>query len=441
MKIKFLSREYSLKLEELSAQNIGGLKEKIKEIIKECSSKQNDKILLYHNKIKLPEDPALSLDDESVKIAENSIIYIIVLGNAPKMEEKKTEQSNKQQTPHPFPSPFVQARSPDMSSTQSTNNLQAMVLEQALENPDNFIQTMSTAMPGMTDDQKQALRDQLEMLKKNPQLMNQMLNNSMMNNPMAMTDDQKAIMRQQIEIMKNNPELLDQILNSPMMANLPDDQKAMMKQQIEMMKNNPELLDQMLNNPMMDQMMGNMMNNPMGNMMNNPTGNMMNMTEDQKMMLKQQIQVIRNNPELLDQVLNSPMMANLPDDQKMMIKQQIEMVKNNPELLDQMLNSPMMDQVMRNNAFSPQMNLGGQSNLNAMQQQTPAHGPCCHGFYPPKYVEGELVPQDARDVWAKQLKDLNEMGFNDEAENVKALRKSKGDVSSAVDFLTENRNK
>ncbi|ELA42661.1 uncharacterized protein VICG_00413 [Vittaforma corneae ATCC 50505] len=105
-----------------------------------------------------------------------------------------------------------------------------------------------------------------------------------------------------------------------------------------------------------------------------------------------------------------------------------------------MMGSPMM----YNNPYAPGMYypwMGGMSPGMHPMDQPPSEGPCSHGFYPPKYVQGTPEPQDARDVWTKQLADLNEMGFDDEQENIKALRRAKGNVSKAVEYLAENKDK
>lgn len=296
MIIKFLSKEYPIKIDDLSEQTIGGLKEMIKQVIEPCSSKSDDKILLFHNKVKLSGDSSTPLD--SFEITDKSIIFVVsVPGQQAKPEEKKGEQQTKstphhQQTPQSFP----QMKMPMGEGMQDPNSFQAKYLEQMLENPDAMMQAMEQAMPNMSE-------------------------------------DQKAFFRQQIEIIKNNPELLNQVLNNPMMMNA--------------------------------------MRNPYGG------GGMPPM-------------------------MGSPMMYNNP----------YAMGGYNPWMM------------------SP--------NMHPMMDQPRAEGPCSHGFYPPKYVNGVPEPQNAKDVWKNQLDSLNEMGFTNEEENIQALKKSKGDIYKAIDYLGGN---
>lgn len=304
MKIKFLSKEYTVKLNELSSQSIGGLKEQIKKTIKECESKQDDKILLFHNKVKLPEDPSTELSDERLKITDDSTVFVVAVpGQTSKAEEKpaakapastasQTATPHTPQTPSNMPPgfPFPQMRMPGMEGGQDANGAPAKYIEKMLEDPEAIIQAMELQFPNMSE-------------------------------------EQKSMIRQHIDMMKNNPELIGQVINNPMMRN-----------------------------PYMMPQMGSPMYNPyaMGSPMYPPWG------------------------------------------------------------------APMTPQ---------------------METAPPSEGPCSHGFYPPRYVQGEPQPQDARDVWTKQIADLKEMGFTDEEENIKALRKAKGDIGSAIGFLTEYKDK
>lgn len=319
MKIKFLTKDFTIKIEELGSGDIGGLKEKIRETIAECSSKQDSKILLFHNKIKLPEDPSLPLSDEKVKITDESTIFVVMVPGQPlKQEEKKPEQQGKpisnasppqaQAPPYSgFPPmyPFPQMRSPAMDGMQDPSMAVAMkAFEQMMDNPESIMQAMEAHMPNMTA-------------------------------------EQRAQIRQQVEVMKNNPDLVNQILNNPAVANM-----------------------------------------------------------------------ARSNPYMMGMGA-SPMMGS-------------PMPYNNPYM----------------GAYQPQPWMPPASpGMYGADQIPPPNGPCTHGFYPPQYVDGKAVPQDARRIWANQLSDLNEMGFNDEEDNVNALRRSKGDISKAIEYLTEAKDK
>lgn len=331
MKLKYLLKEYVIKLEDLKEKNIGCLKDKIRELISRPDNLNDDKIMIFHNKVKLPENPSMLLDDESVKVNDESTLFIVIISGAPvKQEEKKQEtrsaqpsqngQAENMMNPGMFGYPtqnMGMGGSPNMYMGDM-GGMERQLFDQMLNNPDAVMQMMETQMPGISEDQKKMIRQNLEIIRQNPDLVKQMLNNPMIMNAMR------------------NPLMGAQQMNSPMMGGVP---------------------------PMASPMMGGV------------------------------------------PPMNSPMMGYNP-----------YMMGYNPYMM----------------GYNPQMAMN--------QTPAPANGPCSHGFYPPKYNNGTAEPQDARVVWADKLISLREMGFSDESENINALIKKGGNISEAIDYLTEKHN-
>ncbi|KAM0679861.1 hypothetical protein GINT2_002033 [Glugoides intestinalis] len=319
MKLKYLSKEYVINLEDLPEKNIGCLKDKIRELISRPDNLNDDKIMIFHNKVKLPDNQIMLLNDESIKVNDESTLFIVIISGAPvKQEEKKQEARSTQPSQHAqpenmmnqgmfgYPTQNMGMGSPNMYMGDM-GGMEKQLFEQMLNNPDAVMQMMETQMPGVSEDQKRMIRQNLEIIRQNPDLVKQMLNNPMMMNAMR------------------NPMMGAQQMNSPMMGGVPP--------------------------------------------------------------------------------MNSPMMGYNP-----------YMMGYNPYMM----------------GYNPQMAMN--------QAPTPANGPCSHGFYPPKYNNGVAEPQDARVVWAEKLVSLKEMGFSDEAENISALIKKGGNISEAIDYLTEKHN-
>lgn len=174
-----------------------------------------------------------------------------------------------------------------------------------------------------------------------------------------------------------------------------------------------------------------------------------------------------NNPESMEKMMES-MIANMPPEYRESLRHGAELLKNNPEMMKQMMGmaqnggfnpmanpqmanwlnmmqpqgggqmppmaSPMMNnQMMPNYGMSPQ-NMAYNPAM-FYQQEPPKDGPCFHGFYPPKYVNGAPTGQDASAVYASQISTMMDMGYSDKESVIKALVEAKGDISMAIDIL------
>ncbi|KAF7699449.1 Ubiquilin-1 [Cucumispora dikerogammari] len=193
-----------------------------------------------------------------------------------------------------------------------------------------------------------------------------------------------------------------------------------------------------------------------GGMYQNPNGSQLNA----------QLDVILNNPEMLDMVIQSTM-PNVTEDQKPavkeMLKKQMEMMKNNPQLMQQAMNNmpplgampppynynmpPHNPQAGYNNPpgspntqpmGSPYNYTYPQYNNNPYMQQYPQGAGGIH----PQQLNMNHVPTaqhppiDWDKAFEEQLKKLEEMGFKNKHLNMEALKKARGDVSIAVSYLS-----
>lgn len=174
MIIKFLAKQYTIELKDLPEKNIGALKEQIKKQIPQCAKLSNDKIMLFYKKAKISSDDKLSLDDESVGFTDESTVFVVVVsGDAPKQDEpKKQEQQTSTRKPdannniYGMQNPGVNASDPNVS-----------MLEHMLNNPEMMEQAIEMAMPNATPEQKAMFRESAEAMRKNPELMKQMMAN------------------------------------------------------------------------------------------------------------------------------------------------------------------------------------------------------------------------------------------------------------------------
>ncbi|KAI5179869.1 hypothetical protein PAEPH01_2710, partial [Pancytospora epiphaga] len=212
------------------------------------------------------------------------------------------------------------------------------------------------------------------------------------------------------EQMMKNPEFLNAAVDFAM-QNASPEEKTMTKSMMENMKNNPELMQQMFEKaqgmmangggmPMMGQYPPNMY--MQGSPMHNP-------------MMPGQM-----GSPMMNGQMGSPMMNGQMGGSPMMNSQ---------------MNTPMMNPYPMGYYMNPYM-MGQQGYQN--MQTPPPNGPCFHGFYPLKDVNGQKVPQNASDVYSEKLKSLNDMGFPDKEANINALIQAKGDLSEAIEILTKN---
>lgn len=315
MKIKFLAKEYSVEMNSLADKTVGGLKNKIREVIPQCSAIPDDKIKLFFNKSKISAPSETALDDESVGLKDDSTVFVVVISSD--IQKQATNNKTSEQT----------------SQQRQQQNTAGF----GSQSPAGFGGQAPAGFGGQA--------------------------------PFGMGSFGGMENMEMMEQMLNNPEMLESMMNMMVPDGNPE-KKAALKSGIEMMKKNPEL---------MKQMWGNMQNNGMNPMM------------------------------------GSPMMPGW----------------YNPMMQGQMsqMGSPMMNYQMSPNYMQ-----------NMYQQQaTPPNGPCSHGFYPPKYVDGKPTGQDAEEVYAEELKFMDEMGFTRKDENVKALTETRGDVSAAIDYLTRKK--
>jgi hypothetical protein len=238
-----------------------------------------------------------------------------------------------------------------------------------------------------------------QMFGQSPMMGNPYINNGMGNNNMG-----DGMEQHMFDQMMKDPDAVLQMMETQM-PNLSEEHKAMLKTNIELMKKNPELVKQMLGNPAVL----NAMKNPMG-MNGNPMG-------------------MGNGSPYMNPMMNgsNPML-------------------NNSQMFGQgpMMGNGMGNPYINNGYFNPYMN-NGFYNPYMMPQQAnnqppPANGPCSHGFYPPKMVNGKPEPQDAEAAYAEKLTALKEMGFYDKEANIKALNDAHGDISEAIDILSKKAN-
>lgn len=331
MQIKYLTKSYTLEIKDLEEATVGTLRKKIKEIVKESSDLPDEKVLLFHNKAKVSASNETKLGD--VQITDESTVFVVLI---------KTEHTSGTQAKASNPAPSHQAQ------------------------PSGFPNAFhGSPQPGT------------------PNMFN---NFGQMGSPNM---NEVAFEQQLIDQMLKDPDSMLSMLESQM-PNLSEDQKAMLKQNIELMKKNPEMVKQMLNNPTVM----NAIRNPM----------------------------MSGNPYMQPNPMASPYMGANP-------YMSSPYMGGNPYMQSNPMMNPMMGGYY-NNPYMMQMN----------QQAPPPNGPCSHGFYPPKMVNNKPEPQDAEQVYADKLNALNEMGFYDKETNIKALVEAKGDISEAIDILSKKLN-
>ncbi|XP_042066341.1 ubiquitin domain-containing protein DSK2b-like [Salvia splendens] len=167
--------------------------------------------------------------------------------------------------------------------------------------------------------------------------------------------------------------------------------------------NDPAAFGQLLQNPAVSQMMQNLLSNPqhMEQLMGlNPQLRSMFDTNPQ---LREMMQ----NPELIRQLTSSDMMQ-----QMMALQQQLNRLRSTPD----------GDQANQNR--------GTQNNMGLDMLMNMFGGLGAGGFAVPNAPDGP--PEE---VYATQLSQLQEMGFFNTEENIRALRATSGNVHAAVERL------
>jgi ubiquilin len=163
-------------------------------------------------------------------------------------------------------------------------------------------------------------------------------------------------------------------------------------------------------------------------------------------MLDQMEQMI-NNPVLLDQALSMYGGQNMTPEQKeeakKMLVENLKMFKNNPAFLNQVLNSDVMrrniDRMGMGQPMMPPTSFPPAPNFGQYADSSVPVIPCQHGYYPPSYASGRPEAPNYEQVYAKQLSQLQEMGFSDKAKNIEALIKGGGDIDKALDILYQDK--
>ena len=176
---------------------------------------------------------------------------------------------------------------------------------------------------------------------------------------------------------------------------------------------NPEMMDQFMSNPMFQQIM----------------------------------QQLLSNPQLLQTMMEShPMFQSMPEEQRRMLL--------NPDMLRLMTNPEMMRSISQ---LQASMGRSGQqggapppsSIFPSQQQQQP---PGSNQMFDPAVFQNlmasmggggavsggspqQLTPEQQRERYSSQLAQLNDMGFFDESQNLRALSATNGNVNAAVEYL------
>ncbi|KAJ1677090.1 hypothetical protein EV182_006902, partial [Spiromyces aspiralis] len=171
-------------------------------------------------------------------------------------------------------------------------------------------------------------------------------------------------------------------------------------------------------------------------------------------MFQQMMQQLSSNPELFRSMMEShPMFSSLPEQQRELML--------NPDMLRLLTNPDMMRSIARLQAnmgrsgevpppvstAPPASDAGGQQ----QQQSAPAFDPTALqsmlsslGGFPgaggnlgvsPQPPAQQLTIEEQREMYREQLMQLNDMGFFDEVQNLRALTATNGNVSAAVDYL------
>jgi len=202
-------------------------------------------------------------------------------------------------------------------------------------------------------------------------------------------------------IYMSNPQFKKVIEKNPEMAQIFNDPEYL-KQCMEIARN-PEMMNEMLRNQ--DRAMNNLESIPGG------------------------FQALSS----LYQTVQSPLMDSLRPEQDKSTKEQ------NEYYAKKLLNGKKLDKTKINNDALPNpWNL----NVNESSSSTSSSGLFNNMFSPfgaPPPVNETQEELEAR--YAEQLKNLNEMGFYDKKENLKALQTTRGNVEMAVNYLLQHSNK
>ncbi|XP_074285936.1 ubiquitin domain-containing protein DSK2a-like [Silene latifolia] len=157
--------------------------------------------------------------------------------------------------------------------------------------------------------------------------------------------------------------------------------------------------------------------------------------------MSQMMQSLLSNPQIFSQIINTnPQLRSLTESNP-----QLREMMQNPEILRQMLSPEMMQQMMtlqqslfsaRNRSTTNQdpLQTGATPNNMGLEMLMNMFGGLgAGGLTTP---ENSNVPPE--ELYATQLTQLQEMGFFDTQENIRALQATRGNVNAAVDRLLAN---
>ncbi|KAL6121605.1 hypothetical protein NUSPORA_01452 [Nucleospora cyclopteri] len=230
--------------------------------------------------------------------------------------------------------------------------------------------------------------------------------------------------------------------------------KKPIPQQTETIQQNQSQTDFSKNYSFSPGQMPNMGGNPYGNMMGQQSPNMFG-NPGMGNLNPSMVQNLLSDPSMVDYTINM-IMPNASEEQKKMLKTQFEAVKNNPEMLNMVMNQMQNPAMMQQMSGNPMM--GGNPMMNGnpmgtpmmnnyynpyMQQANmtpPKNGPCFHGFYPLTMENGVPKQQNARIVFKSQIDQISSMGFEEnENEIVEILMKYGGNVEKAIEDLLKRK--
>ncbi|ORX77080.1 hypothetical protein BCR32DRAFT_329066 [Anaeromyces robustus] len=255
----------------------------------------------------------------------------------------------------------------------------------------NKIQSIS---PQAISQQKQQKNKKAASGGMDSELVSQLLDNPFVQSVMSNPDFIRSIYM-------SNPQFKKVIEKNPEMAQIFNDPEYL-KQCMEIARN-PEMMNEMLRNQ--DRAMNNLESIPGG------------------------FQALSS----LYQTVQSPLMDSLRPEQDKSTKEQ------NEYYAKKLLNGKKLDKTKINNDALP-----NPWNFNANESSSSTASPGLFNsmfspFSAPPPVNETQEELEAR--YAEQLKNLNEMGFYDKKENLKALQTTRGNVEMAVNYLLQHSNK
>nr|GEW37935.1 hypothetical protein [Tanacetum cinerariifolium] len=251
------------------------------------------------------------------------------------------------------------------------------------------------------------------------------------------------------EGMPDMSQLMQNPAISQMMQSLLSDPQYM--EQLREMMQNPEVLRQLTSPEMMQTNAGTRAPNVSGlgglglPGLGRPAEGMPDMSQlMQNPAISQMMQSLLSDPQYMEQIIGqNPQLRSMFDSNP-----QLREMMQNPEVLRQLTSPEMMQQMMSLRQLLPQLNqqspldptqpgatAGPQNNMGLDMLMNMFGGLGAGGMPAPNVPD---VPPEQ--LYATQLAQLQEMGFFDTQENIRALRASGGNVHAAVERLLGNFN-